>query len=331
MVLLFKTSKSELSASHFGGNLSTVFRTFISRRCLMTRMQVEAQKLSEQIRNNRMVEELTRVRDANTAEYQRAQIAIGEGNLAETRRANQAKESFNLLSLGETQRHNLASESQAMQQLLELRRHNLAGEEYNTLSLQETQRANLAKEAETSRSNQARETETRRSNLANERLGQERNRETERANRASEFIRNAANAETHRANLESESIRRQGNAIQLMNVEESRRAHLASEEINRSWNEQQLKLKQRELEDRYFWQDKANQALERIFGEDLNVGGFINEKANKLEEWVNRRDNRGETWWKTKVEIPLRTWTEETVAPKVDQWAAGVRDFLGLQ
>lgn len=110
---------------------------------------------------NEVTSDLTRLRDLTTRE-------LGLQQLAETARANQVRETQNLVSLGETHRANLAKESANLMTLSEQHRANVAKEN-------ETSRANKAREsndsqqlAEVSRSNLAKETETARHNVQSE-------------------------------------------------------------------------------------------------------------------------------------------------------------------
>lgn len=122
----------------------------------MTTNQIEYAKLLETRRNNLVLSDLTEKRDANT-------FLLGQQNLDETRRANQAREQYNLDYLDEVGRANRARESQNERSLREQERANLAKEMYNLQYLGEVSRSNLANEDE-----------RKRSNLANEQLNRER-------------------------------------------------------------------------------------------------------------------------------------------------------------
>lgn len=145
---------------------------FLVRRYIMTKNQIEYNKVLETRRSNYAQEDLTRRRDQAARDAKL--IELGEAS-----RHNQALEGLQGRSLDETSRHNRESERNQREVVSESRRHNLASERVNLMGVQEstrhnraaereTNRSNLAHEEETKRSNQAREDETKRSNLVDE-------------------------------------------------------------------------------------------------------------------------------------------------------------------
>lgn len=112
----------------------------------MTTNQIEYAKLLENRRNNLVLSDLTEKRDANT-------FLLGQLNLDETRRANQAREQYNIDYLNEVGRANRTREEQNERGLREQERANLAKELYNLQYLGEVSRSNLANEEERHRSN----------------------------------------------------------------------------------------------------------------------------------------------------------------------------------
>lgn len=228
----------------------------------ITHNQIEFQKLLEQKRNNMRIEELTELRDQATRQYQTEQVALGNRNATENERSNRERERFNLLSLDEQRRHNVQTEGLSASQL------------------SETVRSNKAREAETNRANVAKETEQHRSNTVQEWLKRQQNVETNRANLAQERLKHEQNVEQNRSNLANEVIRSEANYISLNSLFESQRANRAREAYQLADLEQQRDLKERELADRYFWQDKLNATLDSIFGTE-NFGGIVYGKGQE--------------------------------------------------
>lgn len=262
----------------------------------ITHNQIEFQKLLESKRSNLATEALTRARDAVDAAYKRDTISLGHRNAAETERANRERERYNVLSLNETQRHNLATESFSLQQLGETSRHNIALEN-------EQSRANQA--SETLRREQ--NAEQKRSNIAQERIKQEALGETSRANRAQEALAYDRNVEQRRSNLANEQLTGERNFISLNSLAESQRANRAQEALRSQQLAQERELKERELADRYFWQDKVNQVIDNLFGGNYNetakqvktaaetgisiLKGLGQEAGSKIQEGQGRYTN----------------------------------------
>lgn len=178
---------------------------------VITANQIEYAKLLETRRANQTLEALTRLRDQTTRD-------LGFSQLAETARANVAKEGLNRASLDETTRANMAKESQQL------------------LTLSETQRANLAREGETKRANMSQE-DIKRAELAeairmhgvNETLASRAQDETARHNVATEGISSAAN----QARITQSLIGLSGIQAQVdlgrQQLDEQRRSNLARE------------------------------------------------------------------------------------------------------
>lgn len=244
----------------------------------MTKNQIEYAKLLETHRANVRNEQLTQIRDANTA-------SLGFQTLGETNRHNLRMEEAQFQSLGETTRHNEVMEQLQMSYNQETERSHRATEELRDRELNEQYRSNTASEAirresnriqefsarvqndhylrldqETKRSNQAREAEAYRSNLAQEleshRANVARETETYRHNRASEGLSYQQIGlgysqlyETERSNRarESELIR-----SNMASESELQRYHdLVSAETNRS-NLEQERLRQQQLDDTFY-------------------------------------------------------------------------------
>lgn len=159
----------------------------------MTSNQIEYLKLVESQRSNR-VNEQERFR-ANTASE-----LLGQRTLAETQRANLAREEHNRNVLQEQKQYHSDSILLGSQQLAETMRSNSAREALTLSQLDETRRANQVREQETIRSNLAQERELNRSNLAREHVMLGQLDELTRSNKAKESLSSSQLAETIRFN-----------------------------------------------------------------------------------------------------------------------------------
>lgn len=319
---------SSLSLTHVAVNVVETYYSWMERRYQsMTKNQIEFFKASETARNNRVVEALTRQRDANTytlgvgqlaeskrhnlaseslgrdtlAETRRSNVAretettrhnreverLGTSQLAETMRANRARESIDTASLAETQRANQARERISLVQASESRRHNLASE---AISMQDasTRRDTLE---ETKRSNIAKEQETKRSNLARE-------AEATRSARAQESLASARNAIQREYNLGSLNLGR-------ANLSELARSNVASEQLRAQQQAEtrRANLRQEGLTDlrdtRRAIVDMTNTSVNYTLGK-LNLGI----KESELEE-TKRANVEKESQGRTKI---LQDW-----------------------
>lgn len=259
----------------------------------ITKNQLEFEKLRESKRSNQANELQTQIRDENLRRYQQGQLDISSKNLDETKRSNLAKERFNLLSLDESQRHNLAYEA-------ETQRSNQKREEQNAWSLEESKRANLAREAETQRAN-----------MAQEQLSRDRN------------------IEQHRSNLAQESLGSERNFINLNSLYEQQRSNRANESLKDWYNQESMRLKERELQDRYFWTDKVNQALNYFLGSEVDSTIKKGNDLNvEIQQGINDALNRFETRFRTEAAKQASS-VSESVIKAAFGLLSGVKDFNG--
>lgn len=192
-------------------------------------------------------------------------------------------------ALAETKRANLAKERLTSQQNVEARRANLAREGLTSQQNVEAKRANLAREAlqsavnmETARSNRAREAEMQRSNLASEDINRQRNVLTYDASR---YATDAQSANTRYVADKSAAMQKYtaelGKAISDNQIAEAKERRL-DEYRQRNWT---LDLEGRRLDQD---QDKIDLAREQ----------FDNNKW--LNDQTVKQKNR---------ELDLKTWS----------------------
>lgn len=243
---------------------------------IITKNQIAYLQVKESMRSNKASEANTRERNANDAQYQRAQINLGWKQAEEAERANRAREAQQDKIIEETGRHNLATEYQSRAVLGETAKHNRAMEGYQAMQIEESRRHNLIGEqlqnlglqynyaalGETKRANLARESENYRSHVAQE-------LETTRANQA----------------REQEAI--------LSRIEQSR--HNQATEAQTAWyNQTQAQLKETELARKYpFWtalDTIANGLVSYMRNEGYSgnvqdiIGGIVNGKELSVQE-----------------------------------------------
>lgn len=283
----------------------STLHSYYGKEFLLTKNQIEFNKLVETKRSNKRQEELTEARDLYNREYQQASVANTREANAETARANRAREAYNVISLDEVSRHNVATELAQQAQLGEASRHNVATEGAAIKNLEEQMR----------------------SNLANEQLKERSQTEQERSNRESEALSRFRNAEQQRSNQAQESLSSEANFIRLNTLYEQQRANKARESYQLADLAQQLALKQRELEDRYFWQDKVNQLIGSLASDEIKGG--IDDAVNiKIPEQLNRLGNKAETWWHTKGQKQAREASGQALGSAID---VALQIFRGIK